>query len=457
MERRFEVRRDELLAECEVDSAVFLDVIERLERFMEPFICHLVRSEQVEHASTYVRGLLSDVKRKNVESIAYRHDQVRIGLQRFIGFASWDDAPLREELARQVGQQLGEADGVIVFDPSSFPKKGNASVGVQRQWSGRLGKVDNCQIGVYMGYVSSQEQALVDMRLYLPKEWAKDKTRRQKAGVPKEIRYRTRHELCLQMLAEKGTLLPHQWIAGDDELGRPYHFRRDLQELGETYLLAIPSNTLIRDIDTAPPPYSGKGHPPKRPWQQVQVWRETLADNDWTQIEVHAGEKGPLTVNIVKRRVAPRTDQRREAPPETLVVIRRTSEDGTVEHDYYLSNASPETPLQEFARVAKAAHRIEQCFQRSKSEAGLADYEVRNWKGWHHHQTLSLLATWFIVCEARRGKKMDPGHHGPSNPRGDRLHSPRRMCLPPTGTSRPGTNTTPPAKSTCQVLSLETT
>ncbi|MCO6042422.1 IS701 family transposase [Aeoliella sp. ICT_H6.2] len=291
MERRFEVRRDELLAECEVAPAVFRDVIERLERFMEPFTCHLVRSEQVEHASTYVHGLLSDVKRKNVESIAYRHDQVRIGLQRFIGFANWDDAPLREELARQVGEHLGEADGVIVFDPSSFPKKGNASVGVQRQWSGRLGKIDNCQIGVYMGYASSQEHALVDMRLYLPKDWAKDKARRQKAGVPKEIRYRSRHALCLQMLAEKGTLLPHQWIAGDDEMGRPYHFRRDLQELGESYLLAIPSNTLIRDLDTGPPTYSGKGHPPKRPWQQVQTWREVLLDSDWTQIEVRAGKK----------------------------------------------------------------------------------------------------------------------------------------------------------------------
>jgi len=455
MDRRFEARRSELLAECEVAPAVFRDVIKRLDRFMEPFVGQLARREQVEHASTYVHGLLSDVERKNVESIAYRHDQDRLGLQRFIGYASWDDAPLREELARQVGQQLGEADGVIVFDPSSFPKKGTQSVGVQRQWSGRMGKVDNCQVGVFMGYVSSREHALVDMRLYLPKEWAKDKARCRKAGVPKEIRYQSRHASCLEMLAEKGHLLPHQWIAGDDELGRPYHFRRDLQQLGERYLLAIPSNQLIRDLDIDPPPYQGKGHPRKRPWQQVRVWCATLTEKDWTRIDVRDGDKGPLVVDIVKRRVAARTDSQKEAPPETLVVIRRTSDEGSVEHDYYLSNADPQTPLKEFARVAKAEHRIEECIQRSKGEAGLADYEVRTWKGWHRHQTLSLIATWFLVCESRRGKKMDRRDYCSPDPRRDRHDPACRLRMPHASARRPRTRTPLGAKPTRQALSLE--
>lgn len=457
MERRFEVRKEALLGECQVAPAVFRDVLPRLERFMRPYVEMLIRSEQREHAGTYVSGLLSDVKRKNVESIAYRHDQHRMGLQRFIGHATWNDAPLRMELARQVGTELGEADGVIVFDPSGFPKKGNASACVQRQWCGRLGKVDNCQVGVYMGYVSSQEHALVDMRLYVPREWAKDKTRRKLVGMPKEIRHQTRHALCLQMLGEKGHLLPHRWVAGDDEMGRVYHFRRDLQLLGEQYLLAVPSNTLIRDLDADPPEYQGKGQPRKRPWRRVETWRKALPEQSWTRVDVRDGEKGPLQVQIVKRRVAGRTERHCEAPAETLIVIRRTSEDGTIEHDYYISNAAYETPLREFARVAKAEHRIEECIQRGKSETGLADYEVRTFRGWHHHQTLSLIASWFLVCEARRGKKMDTGNHRSTGPRrhldADAPTLPQRCSH----THRPRTHTSTPTKSTRKTVSLETT
>ena len=145
------------------------------------------------------------------------HDRQRQGLQKFIGQADWEHQPLLTELARQVGSELGQDDGVLVFDPSAFPKQGTESVGVQRQWCGRLGKIDNCQVGIYLGYVSRSEHALVDVRLYLPKQWARRKRRRQKAGVPAEVRFRTRHELALQMLDERGPLLPHAWISGDDE------------------------------------------------------------------------------------------------------------------------------------------------------------------------------------------------------------------------------------------------
>ena len=241
METEFETRKQELLDECKVAPQVFDRVMPRLERFMEPFVESCVRREQVEHANTFVQGLLSDLEHKNVESIAYRFGQERMPLQWFVGVSDWDDEPLREELVRQVGQALGEEDGVIVFDPSAFPKSGRESVGVARQWCGRLGKVDNCQVGIYMGYVSRHEHALVDMRLYLPKEWTKDAKRRKKAGIPKGTRYRTRHQLCLEMLKKHGEQLPHQWIAGDDEMGRPYWFRRRLDGLDERYLLAVPS------------------------------------------------------------------------------------------------------------------------------------------------------------------------------------------------------------------------
>src|SRR3982751_4380809 len=182
MERRFRIRLDELLEEAEVPPGLLRGVLPRLEAFLEPFVASLTRAEQRLNARHYVQGLLSDLEGKNAEAIAYLHDQERQALQKFLGQSPWDHEPLLDELTRQVGTELGETDGVLVLDPSAFPKKGTASVGVQRQWCGRLGKVDNCQVAIYLGYASRREHALVDMRLYLPKEWAQDRPRRTKAG-----------------------------------------------------------------------------------------------------------------------------------------------------------------------------------------------------------------------------------------------------------------------------------
>ena len=412
MERRFELRLGELLDDAVLDSRVPEGMLRRLERFVEPFAACLASSEQRQHVWEYVGGLFSDVKRKSAEAIAYFHDQDRQALQKFIGQSSWDDRPLIGELARQVGEELGEPDGVLVFDPSAFKKQGKESVGVARQWCGRLGKIDNCQVGVYLGYVSRKEHALVDARLYLNKEWAKDKRRRKKCGVPREVRFRTRHALSLEMLVQHGAVLPHGWVAGDDEMGRSSAFRRDLRTLGERYLLAVPSNTLVRDLEAPPPAYGGRGRHPQVPFMRVDRWCAALPENVWTTISVRDGAKGPLLVQAVKTRVQAKTDRRRNGPEEMLVILREAQDDGTMKHDYYLSNASAETSLTEFARVAKAEHRIEECLERGKSDAGLAQYQVRNWIGWHHHQTLSLLAAWFLTQEDRRGKKIHPGAHG---------------------------------------------
>jgi SRSO17 transposase len=246
-------------------------LLDRLATFVQPFCASLDSTEQ-RRAAEYLTGLLSGLEHKTAEGIAYLLDQDRQKLQKFIGQSDWDHRPPLAILAERVGQRLGAADGVIVFDPSAFAKKGDKSVGVARQWCGRLGKVENCQVGVYMAYVSSVEQALVNFRLYLPEEWAKDRSRRKQAGVPKEIRFQTRHELALEMLAESGRYLPHAWVTGDDEMGRPAHFRRKLTALGERYLLAVPSNTLIRDQEVAPPEYSGKGRHPKNPFVRVDDW-----------------------------------------------------------------------------------------------------------------------------------------------------------------------------------------
>ena len=411
MEPRFQRRKDQLLADCQVPPTLFGGVMARLEEFALPFTAALPSPESRSHSRTYLAGLLSDVERKNAESIAYRYDLDRQAIQRFIGEVAWDHEPLLDELNRQVAGAIDRPEAVLVFDPSAFPKKGEASVGVQRQWCGRLGKVENCQVGVFLGYVSDAEYALVDFRLYLPEAWAKDRERRKRCGVPKGVKSRTRHELAREMLQRRGGTLPHGWVAGDDEMGRPAWFRRRLAGDNEQYLLAVPSNTSIRDLEEEPPPYGGHGRRPKAPFRGVRDWCAALPEEAWTKLTVRDGEKGPLEVEVVARRVESKVEGRVVGFAETLVVVR-SRDGGVLKHDSFLSNAARETPLLEFARVVKASHQVEECLKRSKSEAGLGAYQVRNWLGWHHHMTLSLIATWFLVVEARRGKKDRPGADG---------------------------------------------
>jgi SRSO17 transposase len=402
MDRRFAVRYEELMIEAEVKPEALEGVLERLREFVQPFAASLEHAAQRDHLEEYVTGLVSNVKRKNIESIAYLHEQDRQPLQKFIGQKRWEWQPMIGELARQIGATLGEADGVLVIDPSGVLKQGKGSVGVARQWCGRAGKVDNCQVGVYLGYVTRKEHALVDTRLYLPKEWTQDRKRCKRAGIPKEIGFRTRHELALEMLREHRSALPHAWVTGDDEMGRNSGFREELRKMNECYLLAVPCNTLIRDLDAAPPPYQGSGQPPKVSFQRADS--RMKAAKQWTRIEVRPGERGPLIVEAVKVRVQTKLG-RRNGPEETLVIFRERQGRKTVKHDYCLSAAPFDTPLHEFARVLNAEHRIEECLRRAKSEAGLAQYQVRTWGGWHHHQTLALLATWFLTNEKRRGEK----------------------------------------------------
>ena len=420
MERRFRTRLDELLSDAEVRPSLLGGVMPRLESFLQPFVSVLQSTEQRTNAQHFVAGLLSDLDSKDIESIAYLHDRDRQGLQKFIGQAEWNHRPMVTELARQIGTGLGEGDGVLVFDPSAFAKKGTESVGVQRQWCGRLGKIENCQVGIYLGYVSRLDHALVDFRLFLPRDWVKDKKRRAKAGVPKEIRFQTRHELMLEMLDEHGAKLPHAWIAGDDELGRCSWFREELRRRSEQYLLAVPSNTLVRDLKAPETPTTPGGRPRKTPFVRADRWCAALPDSAWQTIEVRSGEKGPLVVQAAWTLVQARTEGKASEFFETLVVFREKQGDGAWKHDYLLSNAWVTTPLAEFARVFKAEHRIEECLQRAKGEAGLADYQVRTWQGWHHHQTLALLATWFLTQETRRGKNTDPRADGAASAEDDR-------------------------------------
>src|SRR3954452_2634558 len=202
-----------MVEDAEVPPEMLEGMLTRLETFVQPFAAALEEPAQRRHALEYMTGLLSDLEHKTGEGIAYLHDQPRQGLQKFIGHVPWPHQPLFATLVDQVAAQLGEPDAVLVFDPSGFAKKGVKSVGVARQWCGRLGKVDNCQVGVSMAYISRKEHAIVNTRLYLPEGWAQDRGRREEAGVPETIVFQTRHGLALEMLEECGGGVPPARVA----------------------------------------------------------------------------------------------------------------------------------------------------------------------------------------------------------------------------------------------------
>ncbi len=203
--------------------------------------------------------------------------------------------------------------------------------------------------------------------------------------------------------------MAHRWITGDDELGRSIEFRRELQVRGERYCLSVPSNTLIRDLTQAPPVCQGNGRPAKPTHLRADAWLKAQPMSRWKRIDVRDGSKGPLLVEAICCPVISCKRGRYEDLPEVLIVVRSHERDrSAVKTDYYLSNATPTTSLEEFCRATHAAHRVEECFQRAKGQAELADYEVRRWRGWQHHQTLSLLACWFLTLQTKQAEKKTP-------------------------------------------------
>ena len=345
-----------------------------------------------------MKGLMSDTERKNVESIAYYHGYDRQPLQFFIGQVEWNDEIILDKLVKSITGEIGTQNGILVLDPTSFPKKGKQSVGVQRQWCGRLGKVENCQVATFLAYVGAGEFALIDRRLYLPKEWTDDPSRCRIAGVPEEhIIEKTRHEQSLEMLKGRGKKLPHEWVAGDDEMGRIPWFRKVLRMMNEPYVLAVPSNILIGALD-------GKTKRDDLVFISVQQWMKSLPADRWQTIKVRLGHKGWLSVRLATCRVLAKIEGE-IGEEETLIVSKWRDETGKPRCDYYLSYNKERTDLDEYARVIKSAYRIEECFHRGKGECGLGDYQVRNWRGWHHHVALSMLSQWFLTKELLYQKK----------------------------------------------------
>jgi SRSO17 transposase len=423
-------RREELLSDCIVSPDVFHQMVDRLGEFVVPYQRALETEAGQRPMHLSLQGLLSHLQRKNAKEIAALVEVERQVIQDCIGTAPWDHRPLIQVLVGQGAERLGEPDGIIAFDPSSFPKRGSHSVGGKRQWCSHRGKVDNCQVGVFMGYVSRHDHALLDFRLSLPQEWAWDEQRRQECHVPPEVSSQTRQEQCLEMLDRWGDQVPHGWVTGDDELGRHTRFRQDLRERGERYVLGVPCTTTIRDLEAPLPAYAGRGRPPKAPWQSVTQWRQCLDAEAWTYVTVRDGEKGPVAIEMVTRRVQTRIERKRTGPEEWLVVTRRpladdraleprasrdaTDQDACYRYHYYLTPtdggevAFQEPSLGELGRVIKAGACIEASFKRGKGEVGMDEYQVRTWQGWHHHMALSLMAVWFLIGETHRGQQWTP-------------------------------------------------
>ena len=397
-----------LLADAEVSAGDVRGCRDHIARFLKRYLPLFYREEQRGHAAAFVRGLLSGLERKSVAPIAAQAGIPRKDLQYFVGGGGWDDDKVMAELRRHVREELAEADGIIVLDPSAFPKKGTHSCGVARQWCGRLGKKENCQLGVFLAYVSSKGHAPLDRRLYLPKDWIDDPARRAECHVPEDVTYRKTWEIAHDLLRRSGPDTLHKWVVGDDEFGRASEFRAALRDDGERYVLDVPCNTNIRDLNGRRPPRkkAHKGAKRKVPFVRVDTWARKLPADRWTRLTIRDGAKGPLEVEAVSARVCAK-HLRRIGPEEQVLVIRTL--DPQPDWTYSLSNAPPDTPLVELVQVRSSRHRVEEVFQQSKGEVGLAHYEVRSWVGWHHHITLALLAVWFLVLERGRMGGKNPG------------------------------------------------
>src|SRR3954471_2721616 len=397
------------------DAAVTPDHVrgcqDRITSFLGRYLPRFYRVEQRTHATLVIRGLLSGLQRKTCEPIAIEAGVHRKPVQNFVGSGGWDDEAIMAELRDHVREKLADPGAILILDPSAFPKSGAESCGVTRQWCGRLGKQDNCQLGVFLAYAAPGGYAPLDRRLYLPKGWAADPDRRSKAHVPKEVKFQEAWRIALDLLERCRQELPHAWVTGDDEMGRAAPFRAWLRRRGERYVLDVPCNTSVRDLECRRPRRrrAGRGRKREVPFCRADTWTARQPDARWTRLTVSDGERGPLRVDAMAVRV--RTKEERRVGPEERLVVTRTVEAKPRVH-YSLSNAGPEVPLSELVRVRFTRHRIEEVFGAAKGEVGLGQYEVRSWVGWHHHMTLSLVALWFLILERLRVGGENRGRDG---------------------------------------------
>jgi SRSO17 transposase len=381
------------------------------------------RREQREWSAFYLRGQLADLERKTVEPMVLAlHGPdlaaVRAG-QQFLGEGAWADAPILVRHQRLVAESLGEPDGVVIFDGSGFPKQGTHSVGVAPQYCGALGKIANCQQGVFAAYASRRGYTFLDRRLYMPEEWFDDAHAplRQRYGVPAVLQFQTEPQLALEMLRGlvEREAVPFWWVVADEHYGMSPAFLDGVAATGKWYLAEVPAATKVWEGEPKIEPV-GRG-PRGRPRkyarvaagapkaQEVRQIAARLPARAWRRFTIKEGSKGPIEADFAFVRV---TRARRGRPGLAGWLMLRRSLDGAKEVKYFLSNAPASCPHVALVRVSGLRWPGETALEEAKGELGMDHYETRTWRGWHHHMTQTFLAHHFLV-RMRLQLKKSPG------------------------------------------------
>jgi SRSO17 transposase len=379
-----------------------------LPNYVELFEPAFQRSEQLERSKIYLRGLLGDASRKNVEQMALGLEENVRSMQHYIGQSTWKQEPVIAIHQGLVAETLGEKDGVALIDESGVVKQGDDSVGVAAQYCGSVGKVANSQIGVYLGYASRKGYSLIEGQLFLPEAWFDDEhaVKRSACGVPEELEFQTKPEIGLELLRraiQRGDL-PFEWVAADELYGDSPSFRDGVAELNKRYFTEIKCSTLIWRCrpEVYIPERKSRGRRPTRlrlrnlaehPISVSELVTQT-PQKSWSRATIKEGSKGPIVCDFAFLRII---ESRNNLPgPEVWLIIRRNVEDPSV-IKFYFSNAPTDLPLIEFVRISGMRWPIETNFEEAKSEVGFDHYEMRSWLGWHHHMLLVSLAHHFLV------------------------------------------------------------
>nr|WP_320011324.1 IS701 family transposase [uncultured Desulfobulbus sp.] len=403
----------------ELDRSDVTGLLTELKGFHEHFSDCFLRSELRDNFFRYMAGQFSQLERKSIELIAFAVEGGKVrAMQRFISDARWDDERILDKYRSLINEDMGHPDGAIVFDESGFVKKGNDSIGVARQYCGTIGKVDNCQVGVFAAYTSPYGYALVDKRLYIPEHWFADEhsLKRKKCDLPDEITFKTKPQLAVEMLGEitSNQQLPFRYILADSVYATNPEFIEAAEAItGVTYLGQAPENTLCwpKKPSVIKKEYKYKGkHQSKKVLvdsTKEPISFKTLAcsinDYFWYRRKVSEGTKGPIEYEFTKRRIVL---ARQGLPVKTIwLLVRRTLEKDP-QYSYFISNAPVSTKLEKFVWLSGLRWSIEQCFEETKTELGMDQYEVRKFPGWHHHILTCMLAHYFLWhLKIRLGKK----------------------------------------------------
>jgi SRSO17 transposase len=387
------------------------------------------RREQREWAQLYLRGQLSDLERKSIEPMVLRErgkdlNAVR-AVQQFIGEGGWDDDRILERHQQLVAADLGEPDGTVIVDGSGFPKKGEHSVGVQQQYCGALGKLANCQQGVFLVYASSHGHTFLDRRLYIPRTWFDEAhaAKRRKCGLPEKLAFKTEPILGLEMIKalNQAGIVPFRWVNADEHYGMNPDFLDGVAELEKWYFAEVPVNTMVwpekvkilgvgkgqaGNLKTGRPRSSPRVARNQPAAQEVRQMAAELPSWVWKRYTIKEGTKGPISADFAFVRAVRK--RRRRPGHEVWVIFRRSVSDPT-EIKYYLSNAPAEIAKTDLVRQAGLRWPVETAIEEAKSELGMDHYETRTWRGWHHHMTLTFLAHHFLV-HLRLKMKKSPRH-----------------------------------------------